>query len=152
MLAITLAFPYPVPVPRKEDEPLFQQLAFEGLAELEPEPIVVEHCIVIQAPTYHKNKQGTLWECVVYAPPDLFHQEQNDTYQLHATTYANEAKKKRLKPGDVVTVTGILSTQHIALQNGTTQEIKHLAVSDVLIVSRAPRKTVTIYEAQQNKQ
>ncbi len=88
----------------------------------------------------------------MYAPPDLFHQEQNDTYQLHATTYATEVKRKRLKPGDVVTITGIPSTQRITLQNGTTQEVKHLAVSELLVISRAPRKTVTVYEAKQKKQ
>ena len=137
---------------RQEDEAALQQLSFEGLAGREPEPIVVEHCIVTSEPIYVKQKKGAVWECAVHAPPDLFHQEQDDTYQLHATAYAVEAKKKRLRPGDVVTATGALTIQHIALQNGTTQEIKHLAVSDLVVVSRASRKTVTVYEAKQKKQ
>ncbi len=142
---------YASSVVRQEDEAALHQLSFEGLAGREPEPIVVEHCIVTSEPIYVKQKKGAVWKCAVHAPPDLFHQEQDDTYQLHATIYATEAKKKRLRPGDVVTVTGTMSMQRIALQNGTTHEIKHLAVSNLLVVSRAPRKTVTVYEVKQHK-
>jgi hypothetical protein len=142
---------YASSVTRQEDEADLHQLSFEGLAGGEPEPMVVEHCIVTSEPVYAKQKKGAVWECAVHVSPDLFHQEQDDTYQLHATTYATEAKKKRLRPGDIVTVTGTLSIQRIALQNGTTQEMKHLAVTELLVVSRAPRKTITVFEAQQKK-
>jgi hypothetical protein len=143
---------YASSVVRQEDEAALQQLSFEGLAGREPEPIVVEHCIVTSEPIYSKLKKGAVWECAVHVSPDLFHQEQDDIYQLHATIYATEAKKKRLRPGDIVTVIGTLSIQRIALQNGTTQEVKHLAVTELLVVSRAPRKTVTVYEAEKKKQ
>src|SRR5437879_7498774 len=120
---------------RQEQEPELEQLTFSGLEALEPEKVTVEHAIVTKEPTYAKRKNGALWNCAVYAPPDLFHQEQNDTYQLAATTYASDANRKRLKPGDVVTVTGTLTTQQITLQNGATEIIKRLVVADVQVIS-----------------
>jgi len=139
-------------VPYQEHEPELEQLTFSGLEDLDAEKITVERCLVTREPTYAKRKKGAVRECAVYAPPDLFHQEQNDTYQLHATTYASEVNKKRLKLGDVVTVTGTLTVQQVMLQNGTLAVLKRLAVSDVLVISRAIRKTVTIFEAEQKKQ
>jgi hypothetical protein len=144
------SLPYPFSVARQKEEPEFQQLNLEGFTQ-EPETIVIEHCIITNKPTFRTSKHGNTGVCAVYAPPILFAPEREETYQLHATTYADEAKKKRLKPGDVVTVTGTLTLQQITLQNGTIEEIKRLAVSDLLVVSRSPRKTVTVYETRKHK-
>ena len=93
LLDSPLFSPYASFVARAEDEPELQQPTFGELEAVEPEPTVIEHCIVTSEPIYVKNKKGAVWECAVHTPPDLFHQEQDDTYQLRATAFANEAKR-----------------------------------------------------------
>lgn len=129
----------------------FIQPALEGLETETASETILENCMVTTRPLYKKHGQGMLWECSVYAPPDIFNQERDMRYQLHTTTYAQEAQGKHLKPGDVVTLRGITWTQELTLQSGETTIINHLTVSHIAVGSRAPRKSVTIYEQQQGK-
>ncbi len=146
----TPSLSYPFPVARQKEEPEFQQPNLEGFTQ-EPETMVVEHCIITDESTFRTSKHGNGWECAAYAPPILFAPEREETYRLHTSTYATEAKKKQLRSGDVVTVTGTMSIQRVTLQNGVTEEIKRLAVTKLLVISRAPRKTIAVYETKQNK-
>src|SRR5579859_4305102 len=130
-----------------EREPLEQQSLWQ---EEKPETITLEACIVEALPTYRRGKVPT-WDCVVYAPPDIFHQERNETYHVHATTYAQEANKKRLRPGDIVTLTGFPSTQELELQNGETTTIHHLTVSEITVLKQAKRESITVYERKQRR-
>jgi len=133
-------------------EQAYQQLPFGEWEQQPIEEITLDHCIVTSPPTYTKNGKGYLWECIVFAPPDLFHQQQNDTYHLHASAYAKEAHKKRLQPGDVVLLTGTPTyTQEVTLQSGDTQIINHLNVSALTIQTRAQRQTIVVFDAKNSK-
>lgn len=141
---------------RKEHEPeeveaQYHQLTFAAMEAFTPEVITLERCQVTTPPTYSKKGNGYLWDCVVQVLPDLFNQEQNGTYHLHAATYAKEANRKRVQPGDILLLRGIPSTQELPLQSGETQTITHLALSEITVLSRAPRKTVTVFDAAQHK-
>ncbi len=135
---------------RQEHEPgqeqQYSQLHFEAWEDHPTPEMTLDYCIVTTQPTYAKNGKGYVWDCAIYAPPDLLNQDRNETYHLHASNYAQEANKKRLKPGDVVLLTGVPWTQDIVLQGGETQTLNHLTVSEIVVVSRAARKTITVYE------
>src|SRR2546421_298354 len=129
----------------------YHQPTLEGLEAPPEEETVLEHVIVESLPTYRKNGKGYEWDCVVYCPPDIFHQDRNDTYEVHAKSYAAEAKKKRLRPGDIVTLKGSAQTQEIQLNGGETRVINHLKVSDIQVIKRARRESITVYEQKRGK-
>ena len=139
-------------VEQKPDQtPAYQQLTF---AEAEPEPtaeVTLENCIVAQRPTYTKIGQVHEWRCSLFAPPDLFHQERDDLVEAHATNYAEAANRKRLRPGDRVVLKGLLSQQELPFENGETKVVNYLRVSDILVIERAERKSITVFEQKRGK-
>src|ERR1700730_13598590 len=84
-----------------QQEEAVVQLHLEGVEIAATSETTLDCCIVTTRPTYKKHGQGMQWDCSVYAPPDIFQQDRDMTYSLHATTYAHEAQGKHLKPGDV---------------------------------------------------
>jgi hypothetical protein len=141
-------------VSRKEHEPgkasdeHFQQMTFEAMEDLVQPEIILDRCLVTSQPTYTKKGKGYQWDCIVRTLPDLFNQEQNETYHLHAATSAKEASKKRVQPGDILLLRGIPYSQELPLQSGETQTINHLTVSEITVLARAPRKTITVFDAK----
>jgi hypothetical protein len=137
-------------VARQEQEPganaEYQQLTFGEWEAAPVAEITLDRCIITAQPTYSKKGKGFLWDCVVQALPDLFNQDENTVYHLHATAFAKEANKRHLQPGDVVQLMGIPSTQELTLQGGETQIIHHLHISALTVLSRAPRKTITVFD------
>jgi hypothetical protein len=140
---------------RREQEPGheadYTQMTFAEWEAQPTEEITLDHCIVTALPTYTRNGKGYTWDCSVHVPPDLFNQERNDMYQVHAGTYAKEAHKKKVRPGDVVMLTGTPYTQEITLQGGETQTINHLTVSAITVLARSQRQTITVFEAEKQK-
>jgi hypothetical protein len=129
----------------------YYQPQLEGLTTEAKEEMTLEHVMVTSQPTYRKNGNGYAWDCVVSCQPDIFHQDRNETYEVHAKTYAAEAKKKRLRPGDLVTLKGIASTQTIEVVSGEKRSINHLTVSEITVNKRAKRESITVYERKQGK-
>ena len=109
--------------------------------------------VVVETLPIWKNLQrsGNEWHCRMYAQPDLFNQERSDYFEVHARSYAKEAKKKDLRPGDVVTLTGIQKTQEIKLADGRLETIKHITVSQIDVLSRAKRTSLTVYERKRGR-
>ncbi len=129
----------------------YNQLFFSELEEEKTEEITLENVVVEALPTVKMKKGMVEWDTLVFCQPDIFHQERNDYYEVHARTYASEAKKKRLRPGDVVTLKGVPSVQEIPLESGEVKSINHLTVTDIQVLSRAERTSVTVYERQKKK-
>lgn len=88
------------------EQDLYTQPVLSELKEQENEAITLERVVVETLPTFTQRNGVYSWDCQVYAEPNIFEQERNQRYQLHARTYANDAKKKRLRPGDIITLTG----------------------------------------------
>lgn len=129
-------------------EPL-QQLSFDGLETLVTPEIVLDRCRVLTSPTYVKKGKGYVWDCLVHTLPVLFDLDQDKDYQLHASTYAKEANKAKIKPGDLIAACGIPSTQELILQDGTPQTIYHLSVVKLTVIDRAPLpQQGTIFDAK----
>lgn len=134
---------------RKIEQGGYHQLFFAGLETERGEETVLENVVVESLPTWTKSGNSYIWECAVYCPSDIFHQERDEYVELHARAYAAEAKKKRLRPGDTVTLRGFPYTQAIDLA-GEQKSIKHLNVNDIEIIKRAKRMSVTVYEQKRN--
>jgi len=123
---------------------------FDGLEAEKPEEETLEYAVVQSLPVWKKEGKTTEWQCRVYCPPDIFNQDRNASYVLHARTYAAEAKKQRLRPGDVATVRGIAYTQEVETLKGKTT-VNHVTVSEITVVSRAKRVSLTVYEMKRGK-
>jgi hypothetical protein len=144
-----MAAPEREPVSGESEQEAFVQPTLEGFEAQTEEETLLEACIITALPVYTKRGKQEQWHCSVYAPPDIFNQDRDIAYEVHATGYAQEAKRKNLKPGDVVTLRGTLWAQMLELQGGKTRIINHLTVSHIDVLSRSPRKSVTLFEQEQ---
>ena len=129
----------------KENE--YTESLFTGLEAEKPKEETLEYAVVQSLPVWKKEGKTTEWQCRVYCPPDIFNQERNASYLLHARTYGTEAKKKRLRPGDVATIRGVAYTQEVETPKGKTT-VNHVTVSEITVVSRAKRVSLTVYETK----
>jgi hypothetical protein len=114
------------------------------------EEMSLSYCLVEAMPTMKKNNTGPEWRCVVRVPADLWTEEER-LYELRATAYAKKAQKHRLRPSDVVALTGMPSLKEIPLAGGEVKRVYQFAVSRPEVVSRAKRTSVTVYEQQRRK-
>ncbi len=137
-------------MPKSKERPGYSQPSFEGLKIETRQDTMLEWVIVESLPTYRKNGKGYAWECVVSCPPDIFHQGRNETYTIRANTYASEAHKKRLRPGDMVTIKGVSHLQEIQLSGGEKRMINSLTASAIDVVKRAKRESISVYEKDRN--
>ncbi len=133
-----------------EDES-FVQPALLQFAEAHDPETILERVVVETMPIFKQRKAGSEWTCQVYAPADIFNQERNEQYQHLARAYAHEAKKHRLRPGDIVTLHGTPSSQEIETAAGEKRLIHHFHVTKIDVVSRSKRISMTVYEKQRGK-
>lgn len=135
----------------KVEQDSYSQPALTGLEEDTPAEITLEQVVVETLPIFSQHKGVNTWDCQGFAGPDIFHQERSEHWQLHARTYATEAKKQRLRPGDIVTLSGIPSMQEIKTAGGKTQCIHHLNVTHMEVLSRCRRVSLTVYESKRGR-
>jgi hypothetical protein len=135
---------------RSEDESFVQPELLQ-FAEAQSPETVLERVVVETMPIFRQQKAGSEWSCQVHAPSDIFHQERNEHYQLRARAYAREAQRQRLRPGDIVTLHGIPSSQEIETTAGEKRRIYHFTVTKIEVLSRSKRISLTVYEKQRGK-
>ncbi len=135
---------------REPEQEKYQQLSFAGFEHEKQEEVMLENAVVQSLPIWKKQGKSYEWGCSVFCPPDIFNQDRSDNYEVHAKAYAMEAKKKRLRPGDVVTLRGITYTQEIETANGK-KTVNHFTVSEVEVIRRARRVSITVYEQKRGK-
>jgi hypothetical protein len=116
----------------------YNQLGFEGLATDEKKEVTIENLEVSKLPLVKKVQDRVEWSCSVSYQPDLWHQEGYSELVLHALHNADAAIALRLKPRDLVQVTGVPWDQRIDLRGGKSKIIHHLNVTDMTIMKRAP--------------
>ncbi len=117
------------------------------------EESLLEHVVVETLPTFTQRKSGGEWECIVYAQPDIFNQERSEYYHVQASrVYAREAKRKKLRPGDLVNLTDRHQTQEITLSYGRKEMINYITVSNIEVLARVKRTSLTVYERQRGRQ
>jgi len=126
----------------------YQQQTLDNVEAEEPPPVTIDNCVVISRPSMTKHKNTPLWTCNLAAEPDIFHPDRHELIEVRASQYAKHAQKKQIKPGDRVIVTGIAQTQEFALANGERRTIHHLMLSDMKVIERARRISITVYERE----
>src|SRR5437763_9674718 len=107
----------------------YNQLGFEGLATDEKKEVTIENLEVSKLPLVKKVQDRVEWSCSVSYQPDLWHQEGYSELVLHALHNADAAIALRLKPRDLVQVTGVAWDQRIDLRGGKSKIIHHLNVT-----------------------
>ena len=93
--------------PPSTDVQGYNQLGFEGLATAETKEVSIENLRVLKLPQVKKVDGRIEWSCNVAYQPDLWHQEAYSEFVLHALHNADAAIALRLKPRDLVQVTGV---------------------------------------------
>jgi hypothetical protein len=116
----------------------FNQLTFEGV-EVEKKEVEIDNCKIVKQPALRKAESSSVWGCTVEYQQDLWHQEDYGSFVLHAQQNAEKAAALKLKVNDIILVQGVPWTQHITLRGGNMKTINHINVTDIEIVSRAPR-------------
>jgi hypothetical protein len=146
----TLFFPDPIVESSNHTAPTYSQPTLEGLETEAKTEVLLENCVVAARPIYKKVGSGHEWQCSLYALPDIFHQDRDELVEAHATNYAEMANKKRLRPGDRVVLKGLLSQQELALENGETRTVNYIRVSDIAVIEKAERKSITVFEQKRS--
>ena len=129
----------------------YKQLSFEGVETENAAEVLLENCVVASRPHYRKNGTSAQWQCRLHAPPDIFHQDRDEMVVVQTTRYAQRANKLQLRPGDRVDLKGLLSQQELELGSGEKQRVNHLVVSDIHVLSRAKRVSLTVYERKRGR-
>ncbi len=127
----------------------FIQPTLEGI-ELEQSPeIELGNCIITTEVKFRKLVRGNEWHCTIQAVPDLLHPEQEGLFEAHAYQgYADMAKEARLRPGDRAMMRGTVHPQTIELGNNQTTTVNHLSVTNIEVISRSKRSSITAYEKE----
>ncbi|MFL5626481.1 MAG: hypothetical protein ACJ788_12900 [Ktedonobacteraceae bacterium] len=118
----------------------YDQLGFEGLVTDEKKEVTIENLEVTKLPQVKKIKDSFEWSCTVSYRQDLWHQENYTEFVLHALHNTDAAIALRLKPRDLVQVTGVPWDQRIDLRGGKSKIIHHLNVTDMVMMKRAPAR------------
>src|SRR6266516_360891 len=133
----------------KEKDHEYSQLTLEGLVALEQEVTLLENCLVLEQPVYteaHAGKEKE-WVCFIHAQAGFFQPDMDQ--KLLATAHnrlAVAARKKSLKPGDRVSLSGIITTETVTLQSGEEQIINRLTLTAVpQVFKREERVSTTVF-------
>ncbi len=118
----------------------FHQPRLEGVDSDEKKEIIIENLVVTRPPQIKKTGLGCEWSCSVSYQQDLWHQENYTDLLLHAARNADTAIALRLKPRDLVQVTGVPWDQQVALRGGKVKTLHHLNVTDIVIMNSDQHK------------
>ena len=123
---------------------------FDGLEAEGPEETHFDNCLVLSQPAYSEKGKIPEWVCSVHAQRSIFQQETDLELIASATNrLAEQSKRKNLKPGDRVVLTGILRNDTVLFPTGETKTIPHLALTQApQMVVKEKRVSTTVYEQQ----
>ncbi len=121
-----------------------------GLEAEKPKETELANCLVLSAPEYKDTGKRQEWTCLLHAQPSIF---QPETDMKLIASAQNElailSKRKSLKPGDRVVLTGILRVDTLLFPSGETHTINRLALTQApLMLVKEKRVSTTIYEQQ----
>ena len=131
-----------------KEEHNYTQPSLEGLAAPEQAERQFENCLVLSRPIYQDTGKKKEWTVTVQAQPSLF---QPDTdMELLASAHSELAtlsQRKSLKPGDRVTLTGVVRTATITFPSGETQAVNRIALTQAPhMVAKEKRVSTTVFE------
>jgi hypothetical protein len=128
----------------------FTQPSLAGLEAEEPQETKLDNCLVLTPPEYKDTGKKQEWTCSLHAQPSIFQQETDIELIASASNeLAILSRKKSLKPGDRVVLTGIMRDDTLTFPTGETQTIHRLALTQApQMVVKEKRVSSTVYEQQ----
>ncbi|SRR5258706_8378352 len=131
----------------------FIQPFLTGLEAEKPEETVLDNCLVLAQPEYKESKKTQEWVCSIHAQPSIFQPETDLKLIASASNeLATLSRKKSLKPGDRVVLTGIMCDDTVTFSTGEMQTIHRLALTQApQMVAKEKRVSTTVYEQQRKK-
>jgi hypothetical protein len=127
----------------------YDQIVFSIEPE-KPREITIENCVVQTVPTVEqvkKAKKGVReWRCGFSVPSDLWHQDRDELIDARASAPESVALavSKRLKPGDMVTITGLVTQQRLLVTGVRATQLTHLNVTDIRVDLRAAKNPLFV--------
>ena len=145
------------PPTAKQTEPLevgeYDQIGL-SLEPEQPREITIENCVVQTVPTVEKvkktkkgDKKGEReWRCGFSVPSDLWHQDRGELIDARASAPESVALavSKRLKPGDMVTITGLVTQQRLLVTGVKETQLTHLNLTDIRVELRAGKNPMFV--------
>ncbi len=130
-----------------EQDQGYSQPTLEGLGSVEQDETLLYNCLVLEQPHFSDSGQKQEWLTTVHAEPCLFQPEVDTVYFVSASsTVARSARRKSLKPGDRVSLTGMVRVESIAFPTGETKTMHRIALtSPPEMVAKEKRVSTTIF-------
>src|SRR6266702_7372540 len=119
----------------------YNQMGLSLEAE-KPREMTIENCMVQTLPTVEQVRKGVReWRCGFAVPSDLWHQDRDELIEARASEPENvtQATSQRLKPGDMVTITGLITQQQLLVTGVKVTQLTYLNVTDILVGLRAAK-------------
>ncbi len=108
----------------------YRQPTLDGLEAPEPEETELANCLVLSRPEYTDTGKKHEWVCTIHAQPSIFQPETDTVFLASASNeLAVKARRKRLKPGDRVVLTGVTRTDSFLLSSGETRTIHRISLT-----------------------
>jgi hypothetical protein len=132
---------------RNEQDHEYSQPTLDGLVAPEQNETLLYNCLVLQQPRFSDTGEKQEWQTTIHAQPCLFQPEVDTVYFASASNMlARLARRKSLKPGDRVSLTGVVRVDTIAFPTGETQTIHRIALtSPPEMVAKEKRVSTTVF-------
>lgn len=126
----------------------FTQPTLTGLEAEKPQETELDNCLVLSRPEYKDTGKKQEWTCSLHAQPSIFQPDIDIELIVSASNeLATLSKRKSLKPGDRVVLTGIMRVDTLTFPTGETQIIHRLMLTHVpQMVAREKRVSTTVFE------
>lgn len=137
---------------RNEQDQRYSQPALEGLVAPEQEETLLYNCLVLEQPRFSDTGDKQEWLATVHAQPCIFQEIDAMYFATASNRIARLARRKSLKPGDRVSLTGVVRVDTLTFPTGETKTMHRIALtSPPEMVAKEKRVSTTVY-AQKRSQ
>ena len=131
----------------------YTQSSLEGLSELEQEESRFDNCLILTLPMYKDTGKKQEWTVTVHAQPSIFQPDAD--VELVASAHndlAKRSQRKSFKPGDRVSLTGVVRVDTLSYPTGDTQTIHRIALTALPeMLAKEKRVSTTVYEQRKTR-
>ncbi len=131
----------------------YTQPTLDGLEAPSSEETELANCLELSQPVYKDTGNEQEWVCRVHAQQSIFQLDTDTVFlSLASNGLAISARRKSLKPGDRVVLTGITTSRTISFANGERQTINCIALTHApQITAREKRISTTVFEQNRRR-
>jgi hypothetical protein len=131
----------------KEQDQRYLQPTLEGLVAPEQEETLLYNCLVLEQPRFSDTGDKQEWQATVHAQSCIFQEIDAVYFATASNRVARLARRKSLKPGARVSLTGVVRVDTMSFPTGETKTMHRIALtSPPEIVAKEKRVSTTVYE------